>query len=156
MLINKFIINAEASNSSTKVVNRPSFAEMKEVIRETYDYAYLPYLEIYKEINIDEKGIKKAILQANYGIAETGTIIFISFAENRRRASMLAERLTFVLEKKNILDSLDDASIILENELAGKSNYISFITGPSRTADIENQLIIGVHGPLTQEILIID
>jgi L-lactate dehydrogenase complex protein LldG len=156
MSINKFIRNAEASNSITKIINRSSFAEMKEEIQKTYDYVYLPCLEIYKEIDIDKKGVKKAILQANYGIAETGTIIFISFAENRRRASMLAEHLLFVLEKKNILESLDDASIILENEFVGKSNYISFITGPSRTADIENQLIIGVHGPLTQEVLIID
>jgi len=81
---------------------------------------------------------------------------FYIIAENLRRASMLAKHLTFVLDNNNIIDSLDDASAILENEFMDKSNYISFITGPSRTADIENQLIIGVHGPLTQEILIID
>jgi len=75
MLIDKFIKNAEASNSMTKIVHRTNFVEMKEAIRETYDYIYLPSLEIFNEFIIDEKGINKALLQANYGIAETGTII---------------------------------------------------------------------------------
>lgn len=156
MLIDRFIENSLMANNSTRIVDRIEFINMKNEIIETFDYIYLPSLKIFKKVDINEQGINKAMLEANYGIAETGTIIFISYAENLRKASMLVQHLSFVLSKENILTSLEDASKILDAETKNKSNYISFITGPSRTADIENQLIIGVHGPLSQEILILD
>lgn len=156
MLVDTFIENSLIANNTNKIVHKTELINMKKEILDSFDYVHLPSLKIFKKVDIDEKGIKKAILEANYGIAETGTVIFISYAENLRRASMLVDHLTFVLNKKNILTSLDDASKVLEQEMKNTSNYISFITGPSRTADIENQLIIGVHGPLSQEILIID
>jgi L-lactate dehydrogenase complex protein LldG len=156
MLIDTFIENSLLANNSTKIIDRTDFINMKSEILERFDYIYLPSLKIFRKVDISEEGINKAILEANYGIAETGTVICISHAENLRRATMLVQHLTFVLNKRNILNSLEDASKVLDSETKNKSNYISFITGPSRTADIENQLIIGVHGPLSQEILILD
>ena len=156
MLIDTFIENSLLANNSTKIIDRTDFINMKSEILERFDYIYLPSLKIFRKVDISEEGINKAILEANYGIAETGTVICISHAENLRRATMLVQHLTFVLNKRNILNSLEDASKVLDSETKNRSNYISFITGPSRTADIENQLIIGVHGPLSQEILILD
>jgi L-lactate dehydrogenase complex protein LldG len=156
MFLDLFIENSEASNNSNKILTKSEFINMKEDILNTFDYVYLPTFRIFKKVEVKEEGINRAILEAQYGIAETGTVVFISSAEYPRRASMLALHVTFALSKSNIVETLEGISKKLEMEFREKPNYISFITGPSRTADIENQLIIGVHGPISQEILIID
>ena len=162
MLIDTFIENSLLANNSTKIIDRTDFINMKSEILERFDYIYLPSLKIFRKVDISEEGINKAILEANYGIAETGTVICISHAENLRRATMLVQHLTFVLNKRNILNSLEDASKVLDSETKNRRAGITMskekALSPLETkkADIENQLIIGVHGPLSQEILILD
>ncbi len=91
------------------------------------------------------------------GIAETGTLVLDSTSEDIRMATMLAETHVAVLHALKIKP--DTAA--LENELnaalkADVPSYTAFITGASRTADIERVLAIGVHGPQELHILIME
>ncbi len=85
-------------------------------------------------------GVTKAIC----GLADTGSILIADGAGSPLHASLLPEIHIAVLNKSNILASLPDA---MKLHQVTESNAAVFITGPSRTADIEMTLTIGVHGP---------
>lgn len=130
--------------------------EIQNIIeKEDFDFIHLNSSNNYKECHIDEKGIEKSLIEASAAIAETGTIILKSKSEKIRLASSLAEELNILLYEKDIINSLEEAEFILSKEMAEDTNFIAFITGASRTADIERVLTIGVHGPVRMNIYIV-
>lgn len=101
-------------------------------------------------------GIHTGFTIAEWGIAETGTLVQNSTSEDLRIATMLSETHVAVLPESRIRPD----SMSLENELSQimktPHRYLSFISGASRTADIERVLTIGVHGPQELHILIME
>jgi L-lactate dehydrogenase complex protein LldG len=93
-------------------------------------------------------GIDTSFSEASYGIAQTATVIMECPSEDIRLATELCEIHVIALKKSKILEKLQDAAVIIEELIKKKENYVSFITGPSRTSDIERVLTIGVHGSL--------
>jgi L-lactate dehydrogenase complex protein LldG len=89
---------------------------------------------------------------AQAAIAETGTLVLDSASERHRLVSLVPPVHIAVVNASAIVETLSDALTLLQK---GKeiSPAITFITGPSRTADIELTLTIGVHGP--QELYVI-
>lgn len=92
---------------------------------------------------------------ANFAIAATGTIVLESTAEDIRLASTLPERHFVLLDRAKILPD-SSAAVPVLRQLHGRlpQAYLAYITGPSRTADIERVLTIGVHGPKELHILL--
>jgi len=85
---------------------------------------------------------------ANFAIAETGTVVLESTAEDVRLATTLPEKHFVLLDPAKIVAYSREAIPHLRTlQGKGKSSYLAYITGPSRTADIERVLTIGVHGP---------
>jgi L-lactate dehydrogenase complex protein LldG len=85
-------------------------------------------------------------------VAETGTLIVLSGAGRPRSTSLLPACHVAVFDREALVDSLVQVGLALEawhdgDEPAGRGAAITFITGPSRTADIELTLTRGVHGP---------
>lgn len=85
-------------------------------------------------------------------IAETGTLVVVSGAGRPRSASLLPACHVAVFDREALVDSLLQAGLALEAWYEGappewRGASINFITGPSRTADIELTLTRGVHGP---------
>ncbi len=85
------------------------------------------------------------VTAAQWGIAETGTIALDDVAARARRVSLLPPLHIAVLRKNHMLASLDD--LFAATAKAGLPHALTLVTGPSRTADIELQLVVGVHGP---------
>ena len=106
--------------------------------------------------DIDEKGMAEAVVEADYAIAETGTVVIDSTDENLRLATCLAEKLTVIIEASRIRERLEDIVEFMEERSGKENSYIAFITGASRTADIERVLTIGVHGPKEMEVIIVE
>jgi L-lactate dehydrogenase complex protein LldG len=100
-------------------------------------------------------GIDMGFTIADYGIAETGTLVIDSTREDIRLASMISEIHLALLPVKRIVDTADEIADALAAAMAGPSNYTAFITGASRTADIERVLALGVHGPLELHVLLL-
>jgi L-lactate dehydrogenase complex protein LldG len=93
---------------------------------------------------------------ANFGIAETGTVVLESTDESVRIATTLPEKHFVLLDPCKILASADEAVPLLNDfHRQLPQAYLAYITGPSRTADIERVLTIGVHGPAELHILLL-
>jgi L-lactate dehydrogenase complex protein LldG len=86
------------------------------------------------------------ITSADYALADTGTLVILSSAEEARMISLLPPIHLAVIPHDRILTGLDELfSLVPRPDL--KTSSMVFITGSSRTADIEQILIRGVHGP---------
>ncbi len=92
----------------------------------------------------------------NFAMADTGSLALESTAEDIRLATTLPEIQFALLDPEKILaDSLEAVSPMRQLHQRDPRNYIAYITGPSRTADIERVLTIGVHGPKQLHILLV-
>ena len=101
-------------------------------------------------------GIDIGVTHCAAGIAETGSIVVDSDSEELRLATMISEFHVAILPKSKVVaDSYDYEADFLKRLKKG-ANYQAFITGASRTADIERVLAIGVHGPLELHILLLE
>jgi L-lactate utilization protein LutC len=94
---------------------------------------------------------------AQWGVAETGTLVLESARERHRLASLLPPVHVALLRESRLLGTLGEA---LERIRAPSgppgSRTITLITGPSRTADIELELVVGVHGPKALHVLLLE
>lgn len=99
-------------------------------------------------------GIDIGFTVADHGIAETGTLVLGSRSEETRLATMVCEIHVAVLPLSKLAATSFELEDFLRASFAKAPDYTAFITGPSRTADIERVLALGVHGPLELHILL--
>jgi L-lactate dehydrogenase complex protein LldG len=101
-------------------------------------------------------GIDMGVTLMDYGIADTGTLVLDSRSEETRLSTMLSEIHVAILDTSKIRET----SLAMTEELKGvvrdPGSYMAFITGASRTADIERVLAMGVHGPLELHIMLVE
>lgn len=92
------------------------------------------------------------------GIAETGTVMILSGKTAPTALSFLPAVHVVVLAASRIVGAYEDAWALLRAHLGADAmpRVVSWITGPSRTADIEQTLLLGAHGPRRLHITIVD
>jgi L-lactate dehydrogenase complex protein LldG len=90
-------------------------------------------------------------------IAETGTLMTLSGAERPPSVSLVPETHIAVLPAERIVRTMEEAWALLRRERPQNTmpRAVNFISGPSRTADIEQTLVLGAHGPYRVHILIV-
>jgi L-lactate dehydrogenase complex protein LldG len=98
---------------------------------------------------------------ADWALAETGTLILVSGPGRPRSTSLLPETHVAVFGPGALLETLEQVGVMLEAHHADPARVdgggaINFITGPSRTADIELTLTRGVHGPKEVHVVFVD
>jgi len=98
---------------------------------------------------------------ANLAVAETGTLVIISNEGNARLVTSLPPVHIALLTTEKFVQSLEQAATLIKTLTTASSglkltSYVSFISGPSRTTDIEKELVIGAHGPEELHIIILD
>lgn len=148
-LVQLFKQNLEAVDGHCIIVNNEAeVEEAVERIAKGREIATPDALPATKDLFKYDVGITKA--QA--AIAETGTLVLDSSAEKNRLVSLVPPVHIAILDASRIFQTLGETLTALQSgeEI---SPAITFITGPSRTADIELTLAIGVHGP--QELYVI-
>jgi L-lactate dehydrogenase complex protein LldG len=87
-------------------------------------------------------------------IAETGTLMLLSGTSTPPTVSLLPETHIAILRADGVVRSMEDAWARLRDEHGGLPRAVSFISGPSRTADIEQTVTLGAHGPYRVHIII--
>jgi L-lactate dehydrogenase complex protein LldG len=90
------------------------------------------------------------------GIAETGTLMLCSGPETPTTLAFLPETSIVVLPAARVLRAYEDGLRLLREERGSLPRSVNFITGPSRSGDIEQTLQLGAHGPRRLHILLVD
>lgn len=89
------------------------------------------------------------------GIAETGTLLLLSGAATPATVSLLPETHVALLAASRIVATLEDAFALVRAEHGSLPRALNFISGPSRTGDIEQTIVLGAHGPCRVHLILI-
>ena len=90
------------------------------------------------------------------GIAETGTLMLPSAPERPVTLNLLADTAVVVLRASAVVGAYEEAWDRLRAEVGGMPRNVMLVTGPSRSADIEQTLEFGAHGPRRLHVVLIE
>ena len=93
-----------------------------------------------------------AILPGEFGVAENAAVWVTDQAIKHRVIYFLCQHLSLVISAKEMLHNMHQA---YERLSVGNSPFGGFIAGPSKTADIEQSLVIGAHGPRSMTVFVV-
>lgn len=160
-LIESFVRNLEENDGTYRLVN--SKEELNELLlKEIEGKSYVNLMETtelkqhfqssWLNCPQDLANSKLLIVRGKLGVAENGAIwVEEEMLQNIRILPFIVERTVFVLSKEKIVPTMHHA---YQNLSGIKTGFGSFIAGPSKTGDIEQNLIIGAHGPLSHLVIL--
>lgn len=121
-----------------------------ELLTETADREFIPTAALS---DVGVSGV-------DFALADTGTLVLLARKGQARSISLLPPVHIAVMKPEQVLSGLSDLFPLLRGEAEAEgrdlSSAITFITGPSRTADIELTLVVGVHGPQQLHVVLLD
>jgi L-lactate dehydrogenase complex protein LldG len=108
---------------------------------------------------VEARGARDADLVGISGcfcaVAETGTLMLCSSPATPATVSLLPETHIAVVHAARILPHMEDAWALARQELGALPRAVNFISGPSRTGDIEQTIVLGAHGPYRVHLVIV-
>ncbi|MBD0368256.1 MAG: LUD domain-containing protein [Flavisolibacter sp.] len=139
-------------------------AAVKVLIQEHYDstkriITTLPELNDTAELlstTVDPHSyadVELAIIRAHFAVAENGAVWLTENTIGQRIIPYICQHLAVIINAEDIVPTLHEA---YERIGVGEYAFGGFIGGPSKTADIEQALVLGAHGPLTMTVFIIN
>lgn len=109
-------------------------------------------VEFRKPVNEDLVGITGCFC----AIAETGTLMLLSGPDTYSSAALLPETHIALVPVSRIVGSMEEAFALAKQERGELPRATNFISGPSRTGDIEQTIVLGAHGPYRVHVILID
>jgi L-lactate dehydrogenase complex protein LldG len=97
------------------------------------------------------ENIEVAVLGAQFGVAENGAVWLTEQDMKIRALPFICQHLSVLIQKKDILNNMPEAYAKIAADNYG---FGVFIAGPSKTADIEQSLVLGAHGPRTMTVFV--
>lgn len=154
--LNKFKTVLEGIGGKTIELNHLS--EAQAIIDQYYADLSIVASNIVQSSMIVQKDSSKesleqvdlAVIQGEIGVAENGTIWVPESNMLHRALPFITQHLVIVLDKQKIVANMHQAYAMLKNI----EGYGVFIAGPSKTADIEQSLVIGAHGARSMMVLV--
>jgi L-lactate dehydrogenase complex protein LldG len=121
---------------------KPPAAAMSDVVEMFARNAELAGFTVHRGVSPDlpDAGVS----EASWGIAETGSVVLEASVDEPRSRSLLPWVHVSLLREDRVVADLDELLARVRGELP---SALAIVTGPSRTADIEQTLMVGVHGP---------
>ena len=145
--------NAYEVNSYAEIISiiKDQFANAKRLI--TVDDRFISVAELYesgKDAHLLED-VDVAIINTHFAVAENGSVWVTEELIKERVLPFICQHLVAVVNRNNVVATLHDAYDIIADSTYG---FGTFIAGPSKTADIEQSLVLGAHGPRTMTVFI--
>ncbi len=150
-------------NSLKTVGGKAVFVKKDEIEKEIRKFGAKKIVSIYPfsfvDINPNKikdsrelKDIDLSVVKGKFGVCENAAV-WIEERENIHRAVYsICRELVILLKRENLVESMHEAY----DRIDPKTPYGIFISGPSKTADIEQSLVIGAHGAKSVTIFLID
>jgi len=88
-------------------------------------------------------------------IAETGTIVITSSATTPTATALLPDTHVAIVRTERIVSGMEEAFALIRAEQGATPRALNLISGPSRTGDIEQTIVLGAHGPFRVHLLVI-
>jgi L-lactate dehydrogenase complex protein LldG len=88
-------------------------------------------------------------------IGETGTLLLLGARATPKVTALLPETHICVVSRARIVPTMEDAFQLLRDEFGAPPRATFFVSGPSRTADIEQTIVIGAHGPYRVHVILV-
>ena len=168
-LVGHFTAKAEAIAATVEVVESPgrvpraiaAYLEAKRLAREatTGDdpwLAAMPWADAGLDVTVRhprEAGLV-GVSHAVFAVAETGTVVLASGADNPVTLNYLADYHIVVVERSRVVAFQEQVWATFRE--VGMPRALCFISGPSRTGDIEFDIQLGAHGPRNLHVIIVD
>jgi L-lactate dehydrogenase complex protein LldG len=102
-------------------------------------------------VDADKVGISGSFC----AIAETGTLMLLSGPDSPATVSLLPETHIALVDASRIVGTMEEAFALLRAERGSLPRAVNFISGPSRTGDIEQTIVLGAHGPCRVHLVLI-
>ncbi len=122
--------------------NKKATDRMVTTIPALQDFAV--YIDGVTEDAHNLENVELAIIPAHFGVAENGAVWVTDDLIKYRVLPFIAQQLAVVISKRDILANMHQAYDRIANT---SYEFAVFIAGPSKTADIEQSLVLGAHGP---------
>jgi L-lactate dehydrogenase complex protein LldG len=88
-------------------------------------------------------------------IAETGTLVFVTGAESPTATFLLPETHIAIVRADQVVPAMEDAFERIRAERGALPRAVNLVSGPSRTGDIEQTIVLGAHGPRRLHIVLV-
>jgi L-lactate dehydrogenase complex protein LldG len=137
---------------AVKTILRENFDFTKRIITTLWELDEAELLPIADDAHSLEN-VELAVIKAHFGVAENGAVWLTDELMGQRITPYICQHLAVIVTAKNIVPTLHEAYQIIGE---GDYGFGAFIGGPSKTADIEQALVLGAHGPLTMTVFILD
>ncbi len=108
-------------------------------------------IEARPTVGDDRLGITGAFC----AIAETGTLVVLTGADTPTATTLLPDTHVAVLRADRIVSGMEEAFALVRRERGGMPRAMNMISGPSRTGDVEQTIVLGAHGPFRVHILVV-
>ncbi|MGX5687629.1 LutC/YkgG family protein [Arcticibacter tournemirensis] len=151
-----------ATNIGSRVMEVSGFDEIKEAIAKLFlpgrivssftELADIAETQLTDPDPHSLANVNLAVLGAELGVSENGALWLSENNMMQRVLPFICQHLALVVNKKSIVANMHEAYRVLGNNNPG---FGAFIAGPSKTADIEQSLVLGAHGPRSMTVFLI-
>jgi L-lactate dehydrogenase complex protein LldG len=100
----------------------------------------------------DLESVNTVLLEGELGVAENSAVWVTEKKMVNRMLPLICQELVLVIREETVVDNMHEAYSKIN---INQDGYGVFIAGPSKTADIEQSLVIGAHGPLSLQVFIV-
>lgn len=159
--LSKFIVTVEMIGATVHQVE--DYPQIIAQLKKDFDLAGKRVVSAIRELdaiseeysgtdNHELADVELMILPTHFAVAENGACYVNDELFKERLLPFIPQHLAFILNKESIVPTMHQAYDLIDDK---KYGYAAFIAGPSKTADIEQSLVLGAHGPRSLTVFLI-